>query len=73
MPGYWAYNDSITRPFRALARTGVSIPHKSVSFAYVDATKQAAFVKAFGPLPSDMSDCNSGESGRYVSDYFIHV
>ena len=60
-------NDSITSAFREVARQGMTIPHKTVSFAYIDSSKQTAFVAALGSHPINMESCRDGTMARPVS------
>lgn len=66
VPGTAAYNDSITSDFRSCAREGMMARHRTISFAYIDAERQAEFLKALPTQPIDLKRCSSGELARPV-------
>ena len=73
VPGIGAYNDSITSAFRAFAREGTTVHHRTVSFAYIDAERQAEFLKAVSSRSVDLKQCSSGELARSVSRSTIYI
>ena len=67
VPGAAAYNDSVTSDFRSCAREGMAVPHRTISFAYIDAVRQAEFLKALSTQPINLKQCSNGELARAVS------
>ena len=62
-----AYNDSRTDTFRRLAREGIEMQHTTITFAYIDTSKQADFMAKFEPQPTNLRSCPDGNIATPVS------
>ena len=62
-----AYNDSRADTFRRLAREGIEIQHTTVTFAYIDTSKQADFLAKFESQPVNLRSCPDGNIATPVS------